>query len=175
MTTTPITVAHGDGIGPEIMDATLFILEEAGAALGGRIKVGKELYLSGNTAGIDEAELGVGAPHARPLEGPDHDAPGRRHEVAQRDAPQDAQPLRERPPLRLYAPILPTMHPGMDTVIVRENEEDLYAGIEHRHTDEVMQSIKFISRPGTERIVRYAFEYARMAARRSRAWRRTTS
>ena len=56
MTTTPITVAHGDGIGPEIMDATLFILEEAGAALElERIKVGKELYLSGNTAGIDEA------------------------------------------------------------------------------------------------------------------------
>jgi isocitrate dehydrogenase len=49
----------------------------------------------------------------------------------------------------------------MDVVIVRENEEDLYAGIEYRSTAGVMQSIKLISRPGSERIVRYAFEYAR--------------
>ena len=49
----------------------------------------------------------------------------------------------------------------MDVVIVRENEEDLYAGIEHRQTDEVVQCLKLISRPGSEKIVRYAFEYAR--------------
>ena len=49
----------------------------------------------------------------------------------------------------------------MDVVIVRENEEDLYAGIEYRQTDQVMQCLKMISRPGSEKIVRYAFEYAR--------------
>jgi isocitrate dehydrogenase len=49
----------------------------------------------------------------------------------------------------------------MDVVIVRENEEDLYAGIEHQQTDEVVQCLKLLSRPGTEKIVRYAFEYAR--------------
>src|SRR3989442_4058315 len=49
----------------------------------------------------------------------------------------------------------------MDVVIVRENEEDLYAGIEHRQTDQVVQCLKLISRPGSEKIVRYAFEYAR--------------
>src|SRR5678816_2497466 len=49
----------------------------------------------------------------------------------------------------------------MDVVIVRENEEDLYAGIEHRQTEQVMQCLKLISRPGSEKIVRYAFEYAR--------------
>jgi isocitrate dehydrogenase len=49
----------------------------------------------------------------------------------------------------------------MDVVIVRENEEDLYAGIEHRQTDQVMQCLKLISRPGSEKIIRYAFEYAR--------------
>ena len=48
----------------------------------------------------------------------------------------------------------------MDIVIVRENEEDLYAGIEHRQTEQVYQCLKLISRPGTEKIVRYAFEYA---------------
>ena len=49
----------------------------------------------------------------------------------------------------------------MDLVIVRENEEDLYAGIEHQQTDEVIQCLKLVSRPGTEKIIRYAFEYAK--------------
>jgi isocitrate dehydrogenase len=54
----------------------------------------------------------------------------------------------------------------MDVVIVRENEEDLYAGIEHRQTDEVYQCLKLISRPGCEKIVRYAFEYAKTQDRK---------
>jgi isocitrate dehydrogenase len=53
-----------------------------------------------------------------------------------------------------------TKHPVMDVVIVRENEEDLYAGIEHQQTDEVVQCLKVISRPGCEKIIRYAFQYA---------------
>jgi isocitrate dehydrogenase len=54
----------------------------------------------------------------------------------------------------------------MDVVIVRENEEDTYAGIEHRQSEEVYQCLKLITRPGCERIVRYAFEYARTHGRR---------
>ncbi len=49
----------------------------------------------------------------------------------------------------------------MDVVIVRENEEDTYAGIEYRQTDQVEECLKLISRPGSEKIVRYAFEYAK--------------
>jgi isocitrate dehydrogenase len=60
-----------------------------------------------------------------------------------------------------YHPFVETKHPVMDVVIVRENEEDLYAGIEHRQTNQVVQCLKLISRPGSEKIVRYAFEYAR--------------
>src|SRR5206468_2965936 len=60
-----------------------------------------------------------------------------------------------------YHPFVDTKHPNMDVVIVRENEEDLYAGIEHRQTEQVVQCLKLISRPGSEKIVRYAFEYAR--------------
>jgi len=48
----------------------------------------------------------------------------------------------------------------MDVIIIRENEEDTYAGIEHQQTDEVFQCLKLVSRPGSERICRYAFEYA---------------
>jgi isocitrate dehydrogenase len=63
-------------------------------------------------------------------------------------------------------PFVETKHPNMDLVIVRENEEDLYAGIEHQQTDEVVQCLKLISRPGCEKIVRYAFEYAKNYGRR---------
>jgi isocitrate dehydrogenase len=69
-------------------------------------------------------------------------------------------------PAVAYAPFVATRHPGIDVVIVRENEEDLYAGIEHRQTDEVYQCLKLISRPGCERIVRHAFDYARAHGRR---------
>jgi isocitrate dehydrogenase len=63
-------------------------------------------------------------------------------------------------------PYVRTKHPVMDVVIIRENEEDLYAGIEHQQTDEVVQCLKLISRPGCEKIVRYAFEYARVYGRK---------
>ena len=58
-------------------------------------------------------------------------------------------------------PYIQTNYPNVDLVIVRENEEDTYAGIEHRQTEEVYQCLKLISRPGCEQIVQYAFEYAR--------------
>jgi isocitrate dehydrogenase len=64
-------------------------------------------------------------------------------------------------PFRAYPPFVPSHFPLMDLVIVRENEEDLYAGIEHQQTSEVVQTLKLISDPGSEKIVRYAFEYAR--------------
>jgi isocitrate dehydrogenase len=65
-----------------------------------------------------------------------------------------------------YHPFVDTKHPNMDVVIVRENEEDLYAGIEYQLSPEVMSCIKLISRPGSEKIVRYAFEYARRMNRK---------
>lgn len=69
-------------------------------------------------------------------------------------------------PCRSYAPFVKTKHPNMDLVIIRENEEDLYAGIEHRQTNEVYQCLKLITRPGCEKIVRYAFEYAKRSGRK---------
>ncbi|MDQ2680709.1 MAG: NADP-dependent isocitrate dehydrogenase [Candidatus Eremiobacteraeota bacterium] len=63
-------------------------------------------------------------------------------------------------------PYVSTKHPNMNLVIVRENEEDVYGGIEHRQTEQVTQCLKLISRPGSERIVRYAFEYARANKRK---------
>jgi isocitrate dehydrogenase len=65
-----------------------------------------------------------------------------------------------------YAPFVSTKHSDMNLVIVHENEEDLYAGIEHRQTEEVFQCLKLITRQGCERIVRYAFEYAKQQKRK---------
>src|SRR5581483_11929361 len=65
-----------------------------------------------------------------------------------------------------YHPFVQTKHHRMDVVIVRENEEDLYAGIEYQLSPNVMQTLKLISRAGSEKIVRYAFEYARRHGRK---------
>src|SRR5947199_2396021 len=158
---TPITVAHGDGIGPEIMAATLHILKEAGARLDiETIDVGEKVYLSGNTSGIEphaweslrRTKVFLKAPITTPQGGG-----YKRLNVTTRKMLGLYANIR---PCVSYHPFVRTKHPQMDVVIVRENEEDLYAGIEHRQTDDVTQCLKLITRPGYERIVRYAFEYA---------------
>lgn len=164
---TRITVAKGDGIGPEIMDATLKILFAAGAKIEiDEIEVGEKVYLSGNTAGIAKESWDVIRRNKIFLKAPITTPQGGGYKSLN---------VTTRKFLGLYANIRPCMslhpyvatkHPKMDIVIVRENEEDLYAGIEHQQTDEVIQCLKLISRPGCEKIVRYAFEYARQYKRK---------
>ena len=164
---TPITVAHGDGIGPEIMDATLRIILAAGAKLKiETIQVGESVYRSGITSGIEPSaweslrrtQVFLKAPITTPEGGG-----------------YKSLNVTVRKTLGLYAnvrqslsyhPFVATKHPDMDVVIVRENEEDLYGGIEHRQTEDVFQCLKLISRPGSERLIRYAFEYARRYGRK---------
>ncbi|HTP33884.1 MAG TPA: NADP-dependent isocitrate dehydrogenase [Candidatus Acidoferrales bacterium] len=164
---TPITVAHGDGIGPEIMSATLQILEAAGAALEiETIEIGEKVYLRGNTAGIEPSswasllrtKVFLKAPITTPQGGGFKSL-----NVTTRKTLGQYANVR---PCVSYHPFVDTKHPNMDVVIVRENEEDLYAGIEYQLTPEVTSCIKLISRPGSEKIVRYAFEYARLHKRR---------
>src|SRR5436190_20801077 len=158
---TPITIAYGDGIGPEIMGATLSSLREGGARLAiETIEIGENVYLSGHTAGIEPSaweslrrtKVFLKAPITTPQGGGFKSL-----NVTTRKMLGLYANVR---PCVAYAPFVHTRHPGMDVVIVRENEEDLYAGIEHRQTNDVTQCLKLISRPGSERIVRYAFEYA---------------
>ncbi len=158
---TPITVAHGDGIGPEIMKATLHILQEAGAQLDiETIEIGEQVYLRGSAAGIApeawdslrRTKVFLKAPITTPQGGGFKSL-----NVTVRKTLGLYANIR---PCVSYHPFVDTKHPDMDVVIVRENEEDLYAGIEHQQTDEVIQCLKLISRPGCEKIVRYAFEYA---------------
>jgi isocitrate dehydrogenase len=164
---TEITIARGDGIGPEIMDATLRILEAAGAALiYDEIEIGEAVYKRGVKNGIEESaweslrrtKVFLKAPITTPQGGGFKSL-----NVTIRKSLSMYANVR---PCVSYAPYVETNHPNMDLVIIRENEEDLYGGIEYRQSQEVMASLKIISRPGTERIVRYAFEYARANGRK---------
>jgi isocitrate dehydrogenase len=163
----PITVAYGDGIGPEIMKATLRVIEAAGAPLAiETIEVGEQVYKRGVETGMEHhawdslrrTKVFLKAPITTPQGGGYKSL-----NVTIRKALGLYANVR---PCISYYPFVDTKHPVMDVVIVRENEEDLYAGIEHRQTDQVYQCLKLITRPGSEKIIRYAFEYARRHHRR---------
>jgi len=158
----PITVAYGDGIGPEIMDATLHIIQAAGARIDiEKIEVGEKVYLRGISAGIQPSaweslrrtKVFLKAPITTPQGGGYKSL-----NVTTRTIFGLYANVR---PCISYYPFVETKHPTMDVVIIRENEEDLYTGIEYRQTHDMVESLKLISRPGSEKIVRYAFEYAR--------------
>jgi isocitrate dehydrogenase len=162
-----ITVAKGDGIGPEIMDATLLILKAAGAQIEiEEIEIGEKVYLDGFSSGIKpeaweslrRTKVFLKAPITTPQGGGFKSL-----NVTTRKMLGLYANVR---PCVSYHPFVDTKHPVLDVVIVRENEEDLYAGIEHQQTDDVVQCLKLMSRPGCEKIVRYAFEYATQHNRR---------
>ena len=158
----PITVAHGDGIGPEIMAATLHILKEGGAALDiENIDIGERVYLAGNSAGIEPSSWESLRRTKVFLKAPITTPQGGGFKSLNVTVRKTLGLYANVRPCVSYHPFVETKHPIMDVVIVRENEEDLYAGIEHRQTQQVTQCLKLISRPGSEKIVRYAFEYAR--------------
>ncbi|MBK6447920.1 NADP-dependent isocitrate dehydrogenase [Candidatus Brachybacter algidus] len=164
---TKITVAKGDGIGPEIMDATLHILKEAGAQIEiEEIEVGEKVYLSGNTSGIAEESWETIRRNKIFLKAPITTPQGGGYKSLNVTTRKFLGLYSNVRPCMSLHPFVSTKHPVMDIVIIRENEEDLYAGIEHQQTDEVVQCLKLISRPGCEKIVRYAFEYAKQQNRK---------
>lgn len=167
MATTPITVAHGDGIGPEIMDATLNIITAAGADIAiETIEIGEQVYLRGINTGIEESAWESLLRTKVFLKAPITTPQGSGYKSLNVSTRKTLGLYANVRPCVSYHPYVDTKHPVMDVVIIRENEEDLYAGIEHRQTQDVYQCLKIITRPGTEKIVRYAFEYARVNNRK---------
>ena len=162
-----VAVARGDGIGPEIMDAVLRVLEAAEAGLEYRpIEVGEKVYLDGHSSGIEPEAWQTLRDTGVLLKGPITTPQGGGVKSLNVTIRKTLGLYANVRPCIAYDPYIPIKHPHLDLVIIRENEEDLYAGIEHRQTDDVYQCLKLITRPGTERIVRYAFEYARRRGRR---------
>lgn len=158
-----ITVARGDGIGPEIMEATLSILAAADAEIDWEeVEIGKKVYLSGNTSGIDKEAWDSIRKNKVFLKAPITTPQGGGYKSLNVTMRKKLALYANVRPCKSFHPFVKTKHPDMDVVIIRENEEDLYAGIEHQQTDEVVQCLKLISRPGCEKIIRYAFEYAQL-------------
>ncbi len=159
---TPITIAYGDGIGPEIMTATLKILAAADAQIELEvIEVGEKVYLEGNSTGIPDSAWQSLKKTKVLLKGPITTPQGGGYKSLNVTLRKTLGLFANVRPTVAYAPYVPTKHPDMDLIIVRENEEGTYAGIEHRQTEDVYQCLKIVTRPGCERIVHYAFEYAR--------------
>ncbi len=163
---TPITVAPGDGIGPEITEAVLRILQAAGASIAPEfVEVGERVYRSGNTSGIPEDAWASIDRTGVLLKGPITTPQGGGYKSLNVTMRKTLGLYANVRPCRSWKPVVSSRHPDMDVVIIRENEEDLYAGIEHRQTEDVAQCLKLITRKGSERIIRYAFEYARTQGR----------
>lgn len=162
-----ITVARGDGIGPEIMDATLDILNAAKARIEwDEVAIGEKVYLAGNSSGIDKSAWDTILKNKILLKAPITTPRGGGYKSLNVTLRKSLGLYANIRPCQSFHPYINTKHPSMDVVIIRENEEDLYSGIEHRQTDEVIQCLKLISRPGSEKIIRYAFEYAKLYGRK---------
>ncbi len=159
--TTPITVAYGDGIGPEIMEATLHILREAAADITVEtIEVGERVYNMGATSGILPSAWDTLRRNKVFLKAPITTPQGKGYKSLNVTMRKTLGLYANIRPTKSYHPLVKTNHPKMDLIIVRENEEDLYAGIEHRQSEDVFQCLKLITHSGSERIIRYAFDYA---------------
>ncbi|MER3495881.1 MAG: NADP-dependent isocitrate dehydrogenase, partial [Armatimonadota bacterium] len=148
----PITVAVGDGIGPEIMEAVLATLDAADAGMTPEfITVGLRAYEAGHSSGIaPEGWESLRRTRAF-LKAPVMTPQGGGFKSLNVTIRKTLGLFANVRPCVTYDPFVRALHPGMDVTIIRENEEDLYAGIEHRQTDEVVQCLKLISRPGCER------------------------
>ncbi|MDI6709655.1 MAG: isocitrate/isopropylmalate dehydrogenase family protein [Thermoanaerobacterales bacterium] len=160
-----VTLIPGDGVGPEITLAARRVLDAGGAALEWDVVEAGEALIATHGTPLPESVLDSIRKNRVALKGPLTTPVGkgfRSINVTLRQA------------LDLYACVRPakslpgliTRYENVDLIIVRENTEDLYAGIEHRVGRDAAESIKIITRPASERIVRFAFELARREGRK---------
>ncbi len=156
-----ITIAYGDGIGPEIMESVLQILKNAEVNLDYNIiEVGENIYKKGFNSGLmpsawqdlENSKILLKAPITTPQGGGYKSL-----NVTLRRKLGLYSNIR---PVRSFYPFIKTNFSDMDLVIIRENEEDLYTGVEHRHSQDSYQCLKIVTKQGCEKIVRFAFEYA---------------
>ena len=160
-----VTLIPGDGIGPEVVRATVRILEATGirfewesfAAGAEAYEKYKEYIPKELTASIERTHIGLKGPVTTPIGGGFSSI-----NVALRK--QFELFANFRPIINL--PGVPTRYPGVDLIVVRENTEGLYSGIEHEVVPGVVESLKIITEKASTRISRFAFEYARRFKRK---------
>ena len=172
MTATPsdptvVTLIPGDGIGPECVDAARRIIEAAGVQITWEeCEAGAEVFKKGLPSGVPPETIASISRTRVALKGPLETPVGfgeKSANVTLRklfETYANVRPVREMPGVTT-----PYSGRGIDLVMVRENVEDLYAGIEYMQTPGVAQALKLISEKGSEKIARFAFEYARSEGR----------
>ncbi|NGX51617.1 MAG: Isocitrate dehydrogenase [NADP], partial [Chlamydiae bacterium] len=137
----PITVARGDGIGPEIMEATLKVLNGASAPIEiHEVEIGEKVYLAGHPTGIEDETWDTIRKTKAFLKAPITTPQGGGFKSLNVTIRTTLGLYANIRPCVAYPPFVATKHPEMDLVIVRENEEDLYSGIEYRQSPEVCES-----------------------------------
>lgn len=163
-----ITVIPGDGVGPEVIRSTQQIINATGLNIHWEeAEAGAQVFRKGVPSGVPKETLDSIKKNKIVLKGPLETPVG----YGEKSANVTLRKLFEtfanvRPITEFKGVNTPYSGRNLDLVIVRENVEDLYAGIEHMQTADVAQCLKLITRPGTERIIRYAFEYAKSRNRK---------
>ena len=154
-----VTLIPGDGIGPELAEATRRVLDASGVKLEWEVMDAGEAVMAKEGTPLPQRVLDSILRNKIAIKGPITTPVGvgfRSVNVALRQTLglyANLRPVRSIPGLK-------TRYDDVDLVIVRENTEDLYAGIEHMVGPDAAESIKIITRAASERIARYAFEYA---------------
>lgn len=163
-----VTLIYGDGIGPEVVGATRKIIEAAGVDMNWDVcEAGAEVFKKGLSSGVPQETIDSIKRTRMVLKGPLETPVGfgeKSANVTLRklfETYANIRPVREFPNVAT-----PYSGRGVDFVIVRENVEDLYAGIEYMQTPGVAECLKLISRKGCEKIIRFAFEFARSEERK---------
>jgi isocitrate dehydrogenase len=158
----PVTVIRGDGIGPEIVDVVCRVVEATGAPLKWEpVAAGEAVFLAGDPSGVPPETIDSIRRTGVVLKGPLGTPVGHGEKSANVTLRKLFETYANIRPVREHAGVpTPFSGRGIDLVVVRENVEDLYAGIEHMQTPNVAQCLKLISRVGCARIVRAAFELA---------------
>ncbi len=164
-----VTCIPGDGVGPEIMESVKAILHAAGASLEWEdARAGSQAFEAGIASGVPQDTIDSLSRNKVALKGPlatPVGYGGKSANVTLRKLFEtfgNIRPVRELPGV-----VTPFSGRGIDLVVVRENVEDLYAGIEHGQTPDVAQCLKLISSKGCEKASRLAFELARAEGRGS--------
>ena len=164
-----VTLIPGDGIGPEVTKSARKIIDSTGVKINWEIcEAGAEVFKKGLATGVPQETIDSISKNKIALKGPLETPVGFGEKSANVTLRKmfetygNIRPAREFPGVNT-----PYSGRGIDLVIVRENVEDLYAGIEHMQTPNVAQCLKLISRKGCEKIVRLGFEFARSQGRKT--------
>ena len=160
-----VVLIPGDGIGPEITESCTAILEATGAQIKWVPAIAGESALKETGEFVPQKTLDLIAKHGVALKGPIATPIGKGHPSANVMMRRHFKLFANVRPVKTI-PGIPSRFEGIDIVIVRENTEDLYSGIEHEILPGVVESIKVITAEASERIAKFSFDYCRVHGRR---------